>query len=129
VAIDVRKVHSHRKETGLPDGAPPDGAKSSLAVVDPDPIRRLKVITDVKVGRPVAIEISEHGGQAPVIGRADGLAVFTEEGSVGPASRHKARVAGVVKENVRFAVFQDAATIVETEPTGQVRRRSRAAVH
>ena len=34
-----------------------------------------------------------------------------------------------MKENVRFAVFQDAATIVETEPTGQVRRRSRAAVH
>ena len=89
----------------------------------------MKIIANVKVGRAIAIEVAEHGGQTPVIGRADRLAVFAKESSVGPVHRHKAAVAGVAEEDVSFAVFQDAAAIVETEAAGKFGCRRRASVH
>src|SRR5439155_26067805 len=119
---------AHREEAGLPDSLPRDGAKSSTPIVDPDAIGRLKIIADVEVGCAVVIQIAEHCRQSPVIRRADGLAVLVEEGPIGPAHWHETAVADITEEDVRLAVLEYTAAVVETEPADQIRRRSRPAV-
>src|SRR5206468_850341 len=83
--------------------------QSSTAIVDPDAIGRLKIIADVEVGSTVVVQIAEHCGQTPVIRRADGFAVFVEEGPVGPAHWREPAVANVAEEDVRFPILQHTA--------------------
>ena len=70
IAIDVREVDRHRRQTHVAQSGSRNGSKSPAFFVDPDPIRPMvKIVTDVDIGEMVSIDISKHNREAPIGGR------------------------------------------------------------
>jgi hypothetical protein len=66
----------------------------------------LKIVADVKVRRAIVIEIVKHGREAHIPrNRAQRLAIFVQEISVGPTDWRKFSLAIVSIKHVGFAQF------------------------
>ena len=88
VAVQIRDIDRHGEGAGVPQGQPGDGAKTAMAVVDPDSIRRMKIIADIQIRRVIVVEIPEHRCQSPIVRRlGDRLAFLVQERPVGPGNR------------------------------------------
>jgi hypothetical protein len=85
VAIDVRKIDAHGKSARVPDGQVRSGAKVSATIVDPDAIRRKKVVAHINIRRAVAVDVTKHRRQAKIIRRQyKRPSLFIEKCSVCP---------------------------------------------
>ncbi len=66
VAIDVGKIDAHGKKSQLAKRQARQRAKSAFALVDPDAVGRVKIIADVEIGKPIAVDIAEHHREPPI---------------------------------------------------------------
>src|SRR4051812_3330545 len=64
IPIDIRKVDAHREVTGGANGQIGQSAEVALPIVNPDSIRGLKIVADVKVRVAVAVDVTEHRREA-----------------------------------------------------------------
>ena len=60
VAINVRHIHAHGEDALLAHRQTGQGAKFSAALVEPDAVRRIKVVAHVNVRQPVLVQIANH---------------------------------------------------------------------
>src|SRR5688572_19641428 len=66
VEVQVGRIDTHGTGAGLPKGEGIGGAKFPLADVEPDSIRRPKVVADIKVRGEITIEVAEGGAETPI---------------------------------------------------------------
>ena len=80
VTIVIRKVNAHRESGGVTNRQFRDGAKTALAVIHPDSIRREQIVANIKVRRTVLVYVRKTGSQPPVHwGLGQALTVFVPE--------------------------------------------------
>src|SRR2546422_8652780 len=103
IAVDVGKVNPHGIPAGLAQSQPSYGPKFSRTLIDPDPVRRIKIVADINVRLAVAVDVPEHHRETPIIWRlGQGFSVFVEECSADERNRHKICSTLIAIENVRF---------------------------
>src|SRR5256885_16777716 len=66
VTIQIGKVNTHGKGGGVAQRQSRQGTKLAGSVVDPDTVGRKQIVTDVKIGSAVAINVMKLHGQSPV---------------------------------------------------------------
>ena len=69
VAVNVAEIDAHRKAAGVTHREVGLGAEVAVAIVDPDAIGREQVVANVNVRCAVAVHVSEHRRQTPVVRR------------------------------------------------------------
>src|SRR5947207_6382222 len=85
IAIEVGEIYSHRTAARAAQSQLVDGPKISLALIDPDPVRRPEIVADVNVRGAVSVQIAKRNGQRPVKWRlGKPPAVFVKKSSVRP---------------------------------------------
>ncbi len=85
VTVDICKINPHRGEARLSHRQAWHRAKSAVAIIEPDSVRRVRVVTHVNVRRTVAVHVAKHDRQAPIQRRGgELLAIFIQEGAAGP---------------------------------------------
>ena len=122
VAVDVRGVDRHRRQTVMAEGGPRRGLEALAALVQPDAVRPIdEVVADVEVRQSVAVQVAEHRGQAPIrrcfLQR---VAVLVEEHADVPRGGDEVAAALVHVELVAFAFFEHlgrAARVRESQET------------
>ena len=108
VAVQIRKIYSHREVTALPNGQAVDRAKDALPLVDPDPVGRLEVVAHIEIGPSVAVHVTEHGRQPPVVRRLGQVpSVLVEKRPGGERYRREVAPAIVQVQAVRLPVLYD----------------------
>src|SRR2546421_10092475 len=79
------------------------GAKVALPVVNPNPIRGLKIIADINVRKSVSVHIAKHDRKAEVPGRcSERLSLLVEEGAICPGDRRKHSLAIIQIKKIRL---------------------------
>jgi hypothetical protein len=120
VAVDVGSIDAHGELAGVSQGEGWRGAEFSTALLDPEAIDAGEVVADVEIGLPVAIEVAQQDGQAPVVGRfGERFSGCVEEGAAGEADFGEAVGSLVEEEGVRFAILHNGTRGEVGEPTLQ----------
>ena len=129
IAIQIRKIYSHREVTALSNGQAVDRAKDALPLVDPDPVGRLEVVAHVEIGPSVAVHVTEHRRQPPVVRRlGQAPAVLVEKGTGGERHRREGAPAIVQIQAVRLAVLYDFSVCFQRKTPNRVGGLERHAV-
>src|SRR5687767_14075832 len=106
ITIDVGEIDAHGKAAGVAQSQRSHRAKTAVAIVDPDAVRRAEIIANIKVRRAVPVDVPEHRGKSPIVKiPLERLPLFIEKSAAGKAHRLKASLAVVQKKRMRFAVF------------------------
>ena len=104
VAVDVGEVHRHREVAAVAQRHLADEPEFSAALIDPKPIRRLKVVADINVRPTVEVDVANHHRQAKIPKRlADRLAVLVEPIAIRPVGFGEVAAAVVEIKKVRLA--------------------------
>src|SRR2546426_329537 len=110
VAVDVGEIGAHATEGNLAQREGIEFAEASPAAVDPKPVGRPVIVADVEVGRAVAVEVAEGGGQTPVQRRmAQWFSFGVVERAVGEGNGSEVGKSVAQVENIRLAEFLDRA--------------------
>ena len=59
VQIHIRKIHRHRTGTHVPHRCRRRECEIPATIVEPQTIRRLKIVADIKIGRAIAVDVAE----------------------------------------------------------------------
>ena len=101
----------------------------AAALVEPNAVRRLKIITDIEVRQTVSIDIAKHGRESPVQWSCgEWPAVFVEEVASSKGNRHEICSADIVVQHIRFAVFLKIPLRADGKTIHQIRVSYRAAI-
>ena len=107
VAIDVGKIHAHRRVAELPEGQRRNLAKVSGAIVDPAAILGEAVVGNEQIRGVIAVHVAENHAQALVAVRpGERLAGVCPETAIGPVQQRKPAVSVVQVKLIRLAVFK-----------------------
>ena len=88
VAINVGDIDAHRAGAHSAHRQLWQRLEPPPAVVDPNPVGRPEIIADVKVGKPVAIQVAKRGSQPPIERRlGQRPALFIAEAASDPGHR------------------------------------------
>src|SRR6266498_2569006 len=80
------------------------------AVIYPDAVRRVEVVADVDVRRPILVHVAEHDRQTPIPRNSpQRLSRFIHEDPVGPWYWHEMTFTVVQIQNIRFPQFEQPA--------------------
>src|SRR5208282_1274879 len=110
VMTNVGNVHPHRTSAGMAYGQIGTFVEMSFSIVDPNPVRRPKIVADIYVRRAVTVEIPKCCRQAPIPGRGGhGRSVRFEECTIGPGYRRKMSPAIIEVKLAGFTVFLNGA--------------------
>ena len=118
VVVDVGEGDAHGEHAGGTERQLADFLEAAGAIVDPDAVRRLKIVALVNVRIAVLIKVAEHRGQRHVERRLlDWLSVGVAKCAIRPVERGEGVVAVVAEDEVGFAEFREHA-ILEDQPAG-----------
>src|SRR5205814_4493879 len=82
----------------------------AAAIIEPNTVGCLKLIANVNIGKPIAVDVAEHGGKAEVERRfLERLAVLAQKPAVSPGNRGKSAVAVIQIKHIRLAEFDQQA--------------------
>ena len=110
VAVDVGEVHRHREVAAMAQCQLVDELEFAVALIDPKPVRRLKIVANINVRPAVLVDIADHHRQAQIPKRLpDRLAVFVEPIAVRPVDVGEVAATVVEVEKIRLADFDHVA--------------------
>ena len=60
IPIDVCEINSHREMARATHREVWQRVEMAFAIVDPDAVRRLKIVADVEIGKTITIDVAKH---------------------------------------------------------------------
>ena len=67
VSVQVAKIDTHGKPTGLAHGGWPQHLEAAIAPVNPNPIRRGQVAANIQIGQSIFIEVPKGCAERPIV--------------------------------------------------------------
>ena len=109
VTVDVSDIHGHGAETLVSEECSWSCLKTRAGPIEPDAVFPVdKVVAHVEVGPAIAIEVTEHGAEAPVgRRRSEFLTILIKECALGPRDRSKVSSALIEVEEIPLPALQD----------------------
>ncbi len=125
IAIDVRDIHRHRGERDFRDFAQGGLTEGTAATIDPEAVGGMEeVVANEDIGVAVAIDVTNHHGQAPVEGDLiEQLTVRLEEIAVRPGGRSEVAATEIDIHEVALGEFEDVGEPVRPAIGGKAVRR------